>query len=388
MRKYLWIGIGILIALNIYRTYQRTWSFADPIDFRGLFLGAELLSRHENIYEESKASTLWLDYKDKEDFKSNTDFGDQWVSVMSYPPQTFTLLFPLSYLSWTQARLFWWIFCALCLGLVVFAIYRKNKDPMTIGLILAFKGTAFALFLGQPMLLALFLLTGAYLVHQKNEILAGMLFGLALFKFTLAIPFGFWFLLKKQYRILGVTAVTCALLLIPTLIMYPGITGDYLEQISKTYAMIYDAGPSNPYTFSNSELTIILDYLFDQDINIWKITNIVGQLIGYGLLAVIYFKKGIEDHLLLLGACLVSFVFSYHLVYDALLLLVPILLLERSRIKNLSILIVLIFSFPINALSNNVLLNFHYPIAVAMAWILLIFVLLQRKPNGSQHPSY
>ena len=78
-----WSLIAILIAFNIFRFYKKDWNYADPIDYRGLFLGSQMMEAKENLYNDSVAAEIWLAHKKAENFEINSDFGDRWVSISS-----------------------------------------------------------------------------------------------------------------------------------------------------------------------------------------------------------------------------------------------------------------------------------------------------------------
>ena len=375
-----WSLIAILIAFNIFRFYKKDWNYADPIDYRGLFLGSQMMEAKENLYNDSVAAEIWLAHKKAENFESNSDFGDRWVSIMVYPPQAFTLPFLLSKRSWKQARIAWWFVCFLSFISIALLLLKLTNDPKTLWLLLAFKGSFFALALGNPVLLVVAFLFLSIYFKDTKPILAGLFLAFAMMKFNLAIPIGLWFLYQKNFKLLFTAGVCSILLLLPSLLIYDTVIPDYLSKVGSYYQMIYEINERNIYTFSNSELTIMLNYYFPQDIGVWKNINAIGQLLGYVVVAILFFRKKISLNACLLALLLVSFIFSYHLVYDALIFILPIALMESNRHKITAMAFFIALSLPINsALPGFTLLHFHYPLLLVGAFVLFIFTAIKPK---------
>ncbi|MFY0644106.1 MAG: DUF2029 domain-containing protein [Bacteroidia bacterium] len=380
----LFLSLGLLIAFNVFRWSQKDWNYADPIDFRGLYLGAELFADKQEIYNDSLARNYWLNHKESEQFESHSDFGDQWVSIMLYPPHAIVFSRGFSQMSWKQSRIWWWILCALSICCILILLYLITKDVLALYLVLAFKGTFFAIALGQPMLLVFAFLLLAVLLQKKKSYLAGIFLGLAMIKFNLAIPFGIWFLLQGNFKLIGTAALTAVLLFLPAYLMYPDIISNYMTKVNDYYVMLYNPHPLNMYTFSNSEITILLDYYFNNDTKVWKLINYCGQFLGYLWLSLSFLRKRMDRNYLLLGLLLVSFVFSYHLSYDALILLLPILLLPNVQYKWISIALFIILSLPWNAVFENYpIIKFNYPLILIFG--LLLFIFANKKTVNAIH---
>lgn len=390
LSKYYKIGfytlIGVLIAFSGYRFYKKDFTYADPIDFRGLYLGSKLIQAELPLYSDSTARAVWLEIKANEQFQSKSDFGDIWVSIMVYPPHAFTLPYVLGYLKWSQARVLWWMICALCFIAILLILYRLG-GMNTVLLALAFKGSAFALMLGQPLLLVMLALLLSFTLYQKNPLLAGICLGIAMIKFNLAIPVALFFLLKKQFKLLLSSSITVIAMLLPIYLVYPEIIAEYLDKVGNYYAMIYQPHTENVYTFSDSELSMALDYYIDMSVSFWKRMNALGQTLGYVLFAFLLIKKRISDYIGLMGLLLVSFLFSYHLSYDALILLLPVAMVSDHRIKNAAILLYLLLSLPWNAIFGiGTIISFHYPLIIFLGLILLIFEIFYHARNeASSH---
>lgn len=387
-KPVLWFLCIVFILLNVYRAVSKSWSFADPTDFRGVYVGANLIADDVDIYDNRLGANLWNQRKQTEEFSSNTDFGDRNVSIAIYPPQTFICFYYFKYLSWSFSRIVWWVVCILSLTIIIWLVYQWSRNIWLSVAVLAFSGTFFALSLGQPLLPVLALLGLAIYLYKDNKTLAGICIGLAMIKFSAVIPFVFWFLAKKEIKVLVVAGLTTVLTFIPVFIINPEIIAFWIDQTSWYYNFIYTPGPENDYTFNNSELTILLDYYFPASISLWKTFNSIGQLVGYLFIGFLLFKNRIKELPALVGLLLVSFLFSYHLSYDPLLFFIPLAMLKQGKFWSIIIAYLALLSLPINAVFGDItLLKFNYPILTALALIAFTFVSIYKLEDEHTHPS-
>lgn len=379
--KYsLFWGITIILLLfNGYRTFKKDWNFADPIDFRGVYLGTKLLSQKQPLYNDSLAASLWLEAKGKEGFESNSDFGDKWVSIMTYPPQTYVALFPFQWLNWKTARIVWWVECISAFLLITWLCFAYTQDKKLLVFIPALSASFFALSLGQPSLVVLALVLLGFFFLNSNALLAGIAFGLASIKFTVLIPLVFWLFITKRFNAMGTMAAVSIIFFLPAQIIYPDVIFEWLEKAGSYYEMIYQVHPENNYTFSNSEFTTLLGYYTELSFSSIRSINTIGQLIGFALMAFFYFRKRLSAEFLLLGLTLVSFVFSYHLSYDVLFFLVPLIVIYRNNKARWIVIVALVLlSLPINSAAGSLtLLKFNYAILCAVGLVVFIFATLK-----------
>jgi hypothetical protein len=354
---------------------------ADPSDFRALFVGSKLYQQNLPLFNDSVGKEVWLQTKENEGFSSNTDFGDPYIAITLYPPQTYTTFWFLAHLSWQQARLFWWALYSFALLAIAFLLYKKHQTFWPALFILAFSGSFFGWSLGQPVLFALLCITAAHFVHPKYPVLAGVFLGFAMIKFSVVIPFALWYLYQRQWKTLLALGFTTLLLFVPALVQYglPVIT-QWLTKTADYYAFIYNPSPQNIYTFSNSEFTILLDYYLPHAISVWKTVNIAGQLLGYlGCFLLFQFKKLTTENLLL-GLLIVSFVFTYHLAYDPILFVLPLAILPQNKTWLLLFAALLFLSLPLNALAGSfTFIKFNYALLCALGLVVFTFAAIKNK---------
>ena len=124
LKKTLWIGGIFLLLLNVYRISNKNWNYADPIDFRGIYVGSKLLISSPNLYNDSLGAEIWSNLKSSESFESLSNFGDKYVSISLYPPIAFTTFYPISLVPWKTARLIWWLECIAGLIVLMFFITK------------------------------------------------------------------------------------------------------------------------------------------------------------------------------------------------------------------------------------------------------------------------
>jgi hypothetical protein len=380
--KYSLLGFcSLLLIFNGYRAYKKTWSFADPSDFRALFVGAKMWQQNLPLYSDSIGKQVWQQTKTAENFESNTDFGDPYIAITLYPPQTYSTFFFLANMSWRQARLFWWSFCTLAFATIGFLLYTKHDTYWPAIFLLSFSGSFFGWALGQPAIFALLCIVIAHVIQAKYPIVAGIFLGFAMIKFSVVIPFALWYLYQGKWKTLFALGFTTLLLFVPVLLNYSWeIIPTWLHKTADYYAFIYNPAPQNLYTFSNSELSILLDYYFPTDITVWKTMNVVGQILGYATCIGLYFYKKLNTENLLLGLLLVSFVFTYHLAYDPILFVIPLAILPKNKTWLFLFIALMVLSLPLNALAGNLeIIKFNYVIICVLGLILFTFAALKNR---------
>ncbi len=134
-------------------------------------------------------------------------FDENSYFVMVYPPFYYTLLSPLSLLSYSTAA---WLFAAamsLCLMLAIALIaYAQPERKLArwvwlLPLAMLFTPLIESLTSGQKGTLCLLILCGAFfLLKRERSFSAGVVFGLLAFKPQLALVIGIAMLCKRQFR--------------------------------------------------------------------------------------------------------------------------------------------------------------------------------------------
>ena len=364
MPRPLLLFLTLVALFNLSRVLREPWPDADrPMDFRTCYMGQAVLRQGQNPYQDGVLKAGWQRIVAQEQLTSRTQPGLPNLPFM-YPPWA-AALFGLS-VGQLPYRWAWPLWYALAVaGLLAaarlwsLALRRKNDFtavPWWQLLIaaLALKGTVPALLTGQPTFLALTLGVGALVVgrvmgplvidsptnvagHESiiqprtwgRPVLAGVLLGLAAFKVTLILPFALWFLYRQQWLTLAVATAVVVLLSVLALhwAHFPQeLAPAYQQLIAQVRAQSFNpADPDYPLTQGMTlrlELGNVLEWL-------WP-----GSSPGHGLLhAGLWLAAGLRvrglrkagillsDGQLFLVASTLTLLTTYHLYYDAVLLL-------------------------------------------------------------------
>ena len=376
--KYaIYLLLGLLTSLHLFQLYQRMHVDLNdmPIDARNLYLLVHTASKHDNFYIDKNVKRTWNEIASQEDFETTNQPGLPYSSML-YPPQALTEFYFYKYISWKNYRWINYVYNFLLLLIIAFLVHQlssKNLKALTILLpLLAFKGTWQAYFVGQPMFLCLaFILMAYYLWREKKHSwLAGIMLGLAAFKFTLVIPFGFFFLYKKDWKLVLASIITVLLLLAPVLFQYDlvELLTTYSANAKEQILQIYTDGGNN-LLFQTTELASLLFSGGIISANAVSIFN--GLLMILGIAFLLFNPKKYNDESILLLLILWSFLFMYHLSYDGLVILAFLVILKFDKYVDLLkyLPFIIVFFLPINGIMSRLNLSWelfylHMPIAI------------------------
>src|SRR5262245_39472346 len=182
-------------------------------DFRAYYVGDYILRTDQPLY----------DYDLQMEVQNRNVSAEAVANPFLHPAYEALLYVPLSFLNYLQA---YWAWVAVNL-LIVVCVYRLLRPELSVLLEVAawLPPATFAAFLpigaaiveGQDALLVLLFLSLAFVWFQSPERLfsAGLLFGLAVFRFQIMVPLIFCFLLWRRWKIVvgfSISAVIAALL--------------------------------------------------------------------------------------------------------------------------------------------------------------------------------
>ena len=203
-------NLGVLI-LAILLVGEIFWSARGPnaekADFSLTYVGATILQRGQSahLYEPSFQIKV-----------RNSLFEDPNPLLFEHPPVEALLLSPLARLPYRTAYLLWGL---LNVAVLLFLVIRlraylrwPTQDLGYVFLWPLFAPLGVALFQGQPSIIALAgFASGFVQLRKKRDLCAGVAFGLALFRFHLALPFALIFLLRKKWKFIGGFACSTAI---------------------------------------------------------------------------------------------------------------------------------------------------------------------------------
>ena len=432
----------VLVALfNLSRVLREPWPTADrPMDFRTCYVGQAVLRQGQNPYDDAALKRGWHSITGQEQLASRTEPGLPNLPFL-YPPWAAALFgLTVGQLSYALAWPLWSALALLSLVAVarrwpaLLEAERERRMPWWYFLVaaLALKGTVPALLTGQPTFLALALGVGAVAVGRlhdesvfipsnssKNQlanhssettpkpaswrpIAAGLLLGLSAFKVTLLLPFVAWFFWKKQWLSLAAAAAVVGLLsavawhwaAVPTELL-----PTYQQLLAQVRAQSFDpTDPDYPLTQGLTlrlELGNVLEWLRPGSSG-WHLA-LHGMLwLGAALRITWLRKQGIQltGWWLFLIVSTLTLLTTYHLYYDAVLLLPLLAFAARlpKRLRGLLLVLLLPLLVPLNglalALGNPVALHWVYflmPLSLLGVLGLLLAwpVGYPSSPNGS-----
>jgi hypothetical protein len=157
----------------------------------------------------------------------------------SYPPVMLLLTLPLALIPYVPALFVW-------LGATWYAFYRALKLTGSEGVLLLSLATP-ALFIsaigGQNGAMTAALLGGGLMLVDRRPIVAGVLFGLMIYKPHLALMLPFALLAGRHWLVVFVTAATAALLVVVSVAVY-GVDGwlHYQHNVAVLRTVILEEG--------------------------------------------------------------------------------------------------------------------------------------------------
>ena len=422
MPRFLLLFLALVALFNLSRVARESLPDADrPMDFRTCYVGQAVLRQGQNPYEDTTLKAVWQHIVQAENLNSRTQPGLPNLPFL-YPPWAAALFgLTVGRAPYAVAWPLWYGLAVLSLAAVAWLWARilPNQDGLSIPwwqyllVAIAIKGTVPALLTGQPTFAALALGVAALAVSRDSEkrlsrqLLAGLLLGLAAFKVTLLLPFAAWFLWKKQWHPLVMAAAVVGLLsavawswaafpheLLPT----------YQHLVAQVRAQSFDhSDPDYPLTQGMTlrlELGNVLEWLWPGS-SPWHLLLHGALWLAAGLrLWWLWRHDGpLADWQLFLVVSTLTLLTTYHLYYDAVLLL-PLLafgqLLSRSW-QWLLLALTLPLLLPLNgialALGNPAALHFVYflmPLALLGVLGLLLTAPVQRAKERhatAHHPA-
>ncbi|MBI1221124.1 MAG: DUF2029 domain-containing protein [Bacteroidetes bacterium] len=356
-----------MLLLNLWRLSNYQVELNQPLDWRQLYCGHILFAEGENPYNDAALKQVWADnVPEAKDLPAPGAPENRLV----YPPQAIFLCHLFLPWSWQSTRWMAWGIALLSLLLIPFVSSRTAnwKDLLLALLVLiSFRGTSTALVLAQPALPVILLLMAALHFRKSRKNISGILLGLSFFKPSLALPILFFFTAEKNWKPI---IYAIGLNFVFYLLMYTQLGLDFLLQIIQSWLgelqlqaqIIFESG----HSFLNGNMTDLsaaLFRLFGLESG-WL--NLPLLLIGSLLLLALYRKGKLKESELLLLLVLLSYLFSYHLYYD--LMLLPVLMLSYYRMTNILGWLCLLLYLPWG----------HWPqlVSIQIFILLLLFILI------------
>lgn len=396
--RTLLLSAGILLA-SIY-TFKSFFAYPlpdNPYDARNVFLAGKLMLSGQNPYNDRLLKSHWLHYSSfsPQSGKSIKPPGFPDCGMI-YPFWSIPLLWPyycvpehIGAHTWQIQK--WLVYILSWLLLLTTArVLSTTFTGIQLGFwtiltaMLAFKSGAVAVMLGQPLLFSMLWLVLSWNCYTRGkDALSGLFMGLALVKVTVCIPFLLVYLAMKKWKILLYSG------LFPTLgalIFYLCTGSFYLESMlynmSHQLSINYAGNAINAVNSNLTELGILLNFFVGIDFTLITRINLLLLLAGALVLFVLLRRSQIEEYNGLGLLILWNFLFSYHLIYDVLLLVFCIPVLQQSKLAiHWWLLIFSPLFLPVNGLLGQVeAIQFHLPVTLFFVFLFMVYdSILQRR---------
>jgi hypothetical protein len=215
------IGVACVLLLQAALWYSRL-----PYELRGDWSDFGTYYTAGHLIAEGQADKLY-----KEDFSGIAHLNPRTLPFI-HPAYEAAIFAPLARFSFRTA---YFIFMGINLTLGLISLRLLTKDQSLWVLFLAgFAPLSYTLIEGQDSIMMLFIMTITYwLLRRGQDLPAGAVMGMALFRFQIIIPIGICFLLWKRKQVVaGLTASGIALAAISVIMTGTEATRDYLHRLA------------------------------------------------------------------------------------------------------------------------------------------------------------
>jgi len=376
------IGVLLcLVILNFYKT-QKLYSHPDfPYDARNIHLSGKLWLQGKNPYNDSLLKAEWNSIAIKNQLETTKPPGFPDCGMI-YPFFSIPILIPYYILDWSISRVVIQILSWLFIVTIAYFGHKvlsfgKLGFGLFLLVLLAFKSSLVAVALGQPLLMSLAaLITSWYFYLKEKDSLSGFLLGLALVKITLCLPFLILFLANKKWKLLFYSTIIPMLGVLSFYAMSGSLfIPEMLANMSHQMQINYAGNTLTAVNTNLTELGILFNYFLGVDLKFISLFNLSIMFLGFGMFVLLYLKKQILQYQFLALLISWNFMFSYHLIYDCILLIFLIPIIDFSVLKKWIWLLLLSPLFlPINGIFKNIdWIQFHLPITLLGLFLYLSY---------------
>ena len=387
--------IGVLlcfVVLNIYKT-KNLYSHPDyPYDARNVFIAGSLWLEGKNPYNDSLLKAEWQNIAAQNNLNTTKPPGFKDCGMI-YPFWSIPILVPYYLFSWSVAKQIIWILSWLFILIIAwfasksFGIKALNFWLWLV-ILIAFKSSLVAVALGQPLLMSLAAIMASWYFYTKNkEALSGILLGIAMLKVTLCIPFVILFLANKKWKLIFFLSIFPIVAALSFYMVSGNLNIPEMFENMATQMQINYAGPTLTAINTNlTELGILFNYFNGTDYKFISMLNLFTLLFGIIILVGFYLKGFLKEYSFLGLLFLWNFLFSYHLIYDCLLLvfLVP-LVKTNGHEKWIWLVLFAPLFLPINGIFKNTdWVQFHLPITLLALFLYLVYEMTKNEISNQE----
>jgi hypothetical protein len=261
-----------------------------------------------------------LTYVDGSMAQPNANTVPQLGRVPANTAPMLLLLSLLSLFAWTPAKFFWLLFNIVLIAVIPWLALRLVHKPLQLAqpvqwlVALAFyamKGTRVALATGQPSVLVFALMLVTLLTYRSQWMVAGLALGIALSKYSIALPVVLFLLWRRCFRVLLVAAGVQ----IAGLLWMVALGGNVTGTVQLYWSMI-------PRHAAALEGVHLAAWLPNQPIVVNTLI-VAGSIVTVGTVLLARRRGWIATDLLVVNGVLAlwTLLVAYHRVYDTMLVL-------------------------------------------------------------------
>ena len=303
--KFLFILLFLSISLfSIYAAYKNALIYSNDL----MWSPTKLFWEHINPYQ------YYLD--------GNLDNKIILSQNPNYHHLTYVILYPLSLLSFENAKIFWTFFNFLISILIIFILKKNYKLGLLNTFILSlffFSSTSFRNVISQGQISIVIFLMILLFFFFKNNILKSIFFSLSFMKYSLSLPLLILGIFKKDKSIL------LGIIILISVMIFFGVYTNSLD-IHLIYSPL-KVGALAIHPGESDLVTLLIEYGYLDP----KISNLISIIILCFFLWIIRDKE--ITNYLVLYIFLVTLAYSQHLFYDYVILLPLICIFLKSKNK-------------------------------------------------------
>jgi hypothetical protein len=397
MNRLLWILVAIVALGNVYKTFRHAPNHDQPIDFRQLYLAGAQILDGEDPYDDKAIKVRWEEIAVQNNLKTSRIPGFPQNGVV-YPLHTLYGFAPLAAIPWPVARIFWWLVVGISFIVAAFLTRQHFFRSWAVWQVmlgfLLFKATAPSLLIGQPLWIAFsgLMLT---LYSEKNNwpILMSLGFVLLSLKVSLLFPLMVWWLLRKKWTYLAINGGLVLVGIVFMMLVSPDFETrlmHMLDNMSLQWSNAYNLPPFDGLAVNLTELGMLMPNVIGPS----SVIHLTGLLITFfiasvgfvfwknmnpkpinvhGPKALEYFRRYQHTEYLLLAILYgAEMLWSYHLIYDAIVFLVLLFAASKDSElrKRLFFIFVLSLILPVNGLLGENPWSMHLPVTLLVLFLL------------------
>jgi hypothetical protein len=249
-QRLLWLCVAVLsivAILSVARMVRRTYDLKGAYDLHPYWYFGHFVRQGKDPYQayiEKTPLSLPIHYLDGKTIQAEPVAQRALGLTPANTAPMLLLLSGLSWFSWDIAKAIW-LACNvafmlaipwMALALLPSSIRLARSEQWLVAMIFyALKAPRVIAWSGQTSLFVTFLMLGALLLRQRSWLLSGLLLGVALSKYSLALPAALFLLIDRRFLVLA-TALAVQLF---GLLIGSTLGGYTPFEIAQVYAHIY-----------------------------------------------------------------------------------------------------------------------------------------------------